>query len=314
MAKRLRVATRGSTLARWQAEQIALRLGEEVEFVIVQTTGDLRKNTPISEMGGKGVFVKEVQVAVMENRADVAIHSAKDLPSRGPEALCFGAILDRGDPRDVLIGGSLNGLPAGARVATGSARRIAQLAALRPDFTFVELRGNIEKRLDALRGVDAVVMAGVALERLGLLESRGNSYSVRRNGTSYPVHYLSPTEMLPQVGQGVLAVECRMDDQVTQERISVIDVETSRQVLMAERSFLAEVGANCEIPIGAYATREGGEVEMRTLLASLDGRIALRQHGRSSDGVALGRELARKSLYEDGGSEMLTWFTKGMRS
>ena len=165
----LRVATRGSALARWQAERVVTLLGGDAELVIITTTGDTRNDTPIHSMGGTGVFVKEVQQAVLDGRADIAVHSAKDLPaSAAPEGLVFAAVPERADPRDALVGSTLDALPAGALIGTGSVRRRAQLAALRPDLTFAELRGNIPTRLEKAAGFDAIVVAVAALDRLGL--------------------------------------------------------------------------------------------------------------------------------------------------
>ena len=200
---RLRIATRGSALARWQAEHVASLLAARdpsvaVELVIVETAGDRRQDVPIWQMGGKGVFVKEVQAAVLDGRADAAVHSAKDLPSHQIDGLVLVAVPERGEVRDALVGSTLDALPAGARIGTGSARRRAQLADRRPDLTFGSLRGNIPTRLERASGYDAIVVAAVALERLGRTDA---------------VAELLPTEVvLPQVGQGALAVECRTDD------------------------------------------------------------------------------------------------------
>jgi hydroxymethylbilane synthase len=184
----LRIATRGSELALWQARHVATLLGGDAELVVVETTGDQRLDQPIWELGGKGVFVKEVQRAVLDGRADLAVHSAKDLPSETPEGLVLGAVPERGDARDALVGARLAQLPQGATVATGSRRRQVQLAGLRPDLAFVGLRGNMATRLAKASEVDAVVVAAVALERLGL------------------AHHLSETfevdVLVPQVGQG----------------------------------------------------------------------------------------------------------------
>ncbi len=169
MPRPLRVATRGSELARWQAHRVATLLGDDTELVVVSTTGDQRTDVPIHAVGGTGIFVKEVQQAVLDGRADVAVHSAKDLPaSDNPDGLVIAAVPERADPRDALVGSTLAALPAGARVATGSVRRRAQLAALRPDLTFAELRGNIATRLARAADYDAVVVAAAALVRLGL--------------------------------------------------------------------------------------------------------------------------------------------------
>src|SRR5438132_3472903 len=195
----LRIATRASTLARWQAERVGVLLGEPVEFVLVTTTGDRDQRADLHAIGGTGIFVKEVQQAVLDGRADMAVHSAKDLPaSDSPAGLVLAAVPERADPRDALVGSTLDALPAGARIGTGSVRRRAQLVALRPDLTFAELRGNIPTRLDRAGEYDAIVVAAAALARLGRAD--------------LATEYLEPSVMLPQVGQGALAVECRTGD------------------------------------------------------------------------------------------------------
>src|SRR5437660_2525976 len=203
--RRLRAATRGSALARWQTDHVALLLGADIDVVVVETTGDRRTDVAIHEMGGQGVFVKEIQAAVLDGRADLAVHSAKDLPSTEPDGLVIGAVPPREDPRDALVGGTLQGLPPGARVATGSVRRRAQLAWLRPDLTFRGLRGNIETRLRQASGFDAVVVAAAALVRLGRIDAADE--------------VLDPALVVPQVGQGALAVECRTDDEEVRDRL-----------------------------------------------------------------------------------------------
>jgi hydroxymethylbilane synthase len=193
----LRIATRGSALARWQAERVGALLGEPVEYVLISTTGDRDQRSDLHAIGGTGVFVKEVQQAVIDGRADLAVHSAKDLPSTTPEELLLAAVPERGDPRDALVGARLEDIPTGGRVGTGSVRRRAQLAAARPDLVFAPLRGNMETRLRKRvdERLDAVVVAVVALDRLGL-----------RDDVS---EVLNTTVLLPQAAQGALAVECR---------------------------------------------------------------------------------------------------------
>jgi hydroxymethylbilane synthase len=215
----LRLATRGSALARWQAEEVArlLRQAEAataVELVTVETTGDRRQDVPVWEMGGQGVFVKEVQAAVLEGRADAAVHSAKDLPSVSAPGLLIAAIPPRADPRDALVGSTLDRLPPGARVATGSVRRRAQLAWLRPDLTFVGLRGNIATRLERVPPGGAVVVAAAAVQRLGLADQVSELLEV--------------AVMLPQVGQGALGIECRAGDEATIEVLASIDDPVAR--------------------------------------------------------------------------------------
>lgn len=279
----LRVATRGSALARWQAERVVELLGVEAEYVIVSTRGDERRDVPIHAMGGTGVFVKEVEQAVLDARADVAVHSAKDLPAETAPELVLAALPERGDPRDALVGRPLDEIPTGGRVGTGSVRRRAQLAALRPDLGFAELRGNIPTRLEKAAGFDAVVLATAALDRLGLadrIEQR-----------------LNLADMVPQVGQGALAVECRADDDATRARLAAIDDEDVRDAVEAERAFLAELGSGCSLPVGAHArvvarTYDGRTIAIEGLIAAYDGGRVCRSSTTGADVRATGRALA----------------------
>lgn len=295
MPRVLRVATRGSALARWQAERVISLLGGDAELVIVTTTGDTRADTPIREMGGTGVFVKEVQLAVLDGRADIAVHSAKDLPSApSPDGLALRAVPERTDPRDALVGSTLDALPTGAIVGTGSVRRRAQLAAVRPDLTFAELRGNIPTRLEKASGFDAIVVAAAGLERLGVLDRAAE--------------LLDPSVMLPQVGQGALAVECRSDDADADSRLVAIDDLDAHREVAAERAFLARIGGGCNLPCGALARAVDGSLTIDALLASADGRISLRSSRHSSlvgsDPAALGRAAADDVL-DRGGRDLL---------
>jgi hydroxymethylbilane synthase len=298
--KRLRVATRGSALARWQADHVAVLAqkaepGLEVETVVVETSGDRRRDVPIWELGGKGVFVKEVQAAVLEGRADVAVHSAKDLPSLTPDGLVIGAVPERADVRDALVGATLTALPPGATVASGSLRRRAQLAHVRPDLRFEGLRGNIATRLAYAEreAVAAVVMAAAALDRLGLADRIAER--------------LDPDVMLPQVGQGALAVECRADDTDTRCLLDRIEHAPSRRSVDAERGFLAELGGDCSVPAAAHATLAGDRLRVRGLVASADGRTVVRHElaGPASSGAALGRSVARQLLDDQGAATLL---------
>lgn len=287
----LRIATRGSDLARWQANHVASLLDCPVELVVVDTTGDRLASASIASLGGKGVFVKEVQAAVLDGRADLAVHSAKDLPSQTFEGLVLAAVPERGDPRDALVGSPLAELRPGAVVATGSARRRAQLADLRPDLTFTGLRGNIPTRLEKAAQYDAIVVAAVALERLGL--------------AGHVAEVLPASVMVPQVGQGALAVECRDDDGATRERLASIEHRDSRRAVDAERGFLAELGGDCDLPAGAFAEVDGDDVHLVGLLASLDGRIVLRHRANSTRPDELGRDVAGHLLDRAGGRELL---------
>jgi hydroxymethylbilane synthase len=278
----VRIATRASTLARWQAERVGLLLGDDVEYVLVTTTGDRDQTSELHAIGGTGVFTKEVQQAVLDGRADVAVHSAKDLPSETAARLTLAAIPERADPRDALVGSSLAGLPAGARVGTDSVRRRAQLASVRPDLLFGPLRGNIETRLRKRveQGYDAVVVAYAALERLGL--------------GAEATEVLAPSICLPQVAQGALAVECRADDDASRERLHAIDDARAHRVVEAERAFLARLGGGCDLPCAALARLDGTEIVIDALLASLDGHVVVRttKCGEAA-GVAAAEEVLR---------------------
>jgi len=287
----MRAATRASALARLETDLVAAALGEPVEAVVVQTVGDRRTDVAIWEMGGQGVFVKEVQAAVLDGRADFAVHSAKDLPSASPDGLVIGAVPERDDPRDALVGSTLDGLPVGARVGTGSVRRRAQLAWARPDLTFAGLRGNIDTRLAKASEFDAVVMAAAALRRLG------KTFAIDE--------VLDPLVVLPQVGQGALAVECRADDVELRQRLAAIEHGPSRQALEAERAYLREIGEGCQLPVGALATVDAdGRMTLTGMIATLDGHTLLRHSDVGDDPVTLGRSVARH-LLDDGGATAL---------
>lgn len=291
-ARELRVATRASALARRQAERIAELVDRPTTVVIVSTAGDRDTTSPIHALGGTGVFVKEIQEAVLRGEADVAVHSAKDLPAETPDGLVLASVPERADPRDALVGATLAEIPTGGRVGTGSVRRRAQLAALRPDLTFAELRGNIPTRLERAKELDAGVVAYAALLRLEL--------------ASVVAEVLEPSVMLPQVGQGALAVECRVDDEDARDALAAIDDDARHRALRAERAFLAELGGGCNLPCGALATADAqGELAIEALLASLDGRVVLRARASGADPEALGVRVAHRLIHEEGGSTLL---------
>ncbi len=304
MDRPVRLATRGSPLARWQTDHVAdlLRLarpGLAVEAVVVSTLGDRRLDQDIWQLGGAGVFVKEVQAAVLDGRADAAVHSAKDLPSNPALAtpgLVIAAVPERGDPRDALVGRPVADLPPGARVATGSTRRRAQLADLRPDLTFTGLRGSIATRLAKVADgeVAAVVVAAAALERLGRLDEAAE--------------VLPAAVVVPQIGQGALAVECREDDGDLRALLASIEHGPSRRAVDAERGFLASLGGGCELPAAAHAVVDAdGTTRLTALLATLDGRVVLRtttSFGPGDDPGAAGLALGA-ALLEDGGGRAL---------
>lgn len=286
----IRAATRGSPLALWQAEHVASLLRAvnpevSVELVVVDTDGDRRLDVPIWELGGKGVFAKEVQAAVLDGRADIAVHSAKDLPSVVVPGLVIGAVPERGDPRDALVGSTLADLPEGAEVATGSLRRQAQLAAARPDLRFVGLRGNMATRLAKAVNHDAIVVAATALDRLGLADQIAERL---------------PTDlMLPQVAQAALALECRDDDEPLLALLASIEDADTRRCVDAERSFLAALGGDCSLPAAAHATLTGGTLSIEGRIAAVDGSRVLREVG--TDGAAIARHL----LDDQGGAALL---------
>jgi hydroxymethylbilane synthase len=291
----IRVATRASALARWQAERVGALVGRDVELVLVTTTGDRDQTSDLHAIGGLGVFTKEVQQAVLDGRADVAVHSAKDLPTATPPGLVLATVPERADPRDALVGCAFDRLVSGARIGTGSVRRRAQLASARPDLVFAPLRGNIETRLRKRvdEGLDAVVVAVAALERLGL--------------TDQISEVLDPSVLLPQAAQGALAVECRARDSATLTRVRAIDDQLAHLAVRAERAFLAELGGGCSLPCGALAVvdAESGELGLDALLASLDGSVVLRTRVMGSDPEEVGTHAARDLLDAKGGRDLL---------
>ena len=245
----IRIATRGSAQAVTQAGHVADRLrgaGFTVELVLIDTHGDRTQsaNVPLHTIGGQGVFVKEVQSAVLDGRADVAVHSAKDLPTTPHDGLTIGAFTSRRSPADALVGRSLVDLAGGATVATGSVRRRAQLSRARPDLEFVELRGNIDTRLGKVPVGGSIVIAVAALEVLGL--------------TDQIAEVLDPAEFVPAVGQGCVAVECRTDDRRLLSALDQIDHLDTRAEVSVERAFLAELGSGCSLPVGAHV--DGGKL------------------------------------------------------
>jgi hydroxymethylbilane synthase len=287
----IRIATRKSPLALWQANHVADALSASdpsltIELITMDTFADLRLDLPIAELGGKGAFSKEVQNVLLAGAADIAVHSAKDLQALTPAALTIAAVPVRGEPRDALVGSALADLPEGAVVATGSNRRRVQLARLRPDLQFVGLRGNIGTRLSKLDGFDALVMAQAAIERLELVLDT--------------VEVLDAEQMIPQVGQGALAVECRVDDDDLIGRLAAIDHAPSRHMLEAERGFLLELGGDCDLPAGAHATvDEAGALSLTAMLSSDDERRLERVAIAAAEGdppEALGRSAARQLM------------------
>ncbi|HLI14482.1 MAG TPA: hydroxymethylbilane synthase [Acidimicrobiales bacterium] len=296
-AARLRLATRRSPLAMRQAELVAAQLEASsriaVDLVPLETLGDRLAGVPISSLAGRGVFSAEVDLAVLSGRADAAVHSAKDLPASSAEdGLCIAAVPERSAVQDALVGRRLDELAPGALVATGAPRRRAQLAWLRPDLGFVELRGNVHTRLSKVPAAGAVVVALAALCRLGL--------------EAEAAEVLPTTAVLPQVGQGALAVRCREDDGATREALAAIDHPGSHRALLAERALLAGLGGGCDAPIGGLATEIGaGGLRLEGVLASADGHVVVRRALEGDDPTALGRALAAELLEAAGGRALV---------
>jgi hydroxymethylbilane synthase len=290
----LRIATRKSQLALWQAQHVAMLLrqahsGLEVELVPMVTQGDRIQDRSLAAIGGKGLFIKELEVALEEQRADMAVHSMKDLPGDQPAGLIIGAVLERADARDALVtakAADLAGLPRGARVGTSSLRRQAQLLAARPDLRIETLRGNVDTRLrrhDAGE-MDAIVLACAGLTRLGL-ESRITAR-------------LDPRLCLPAVAQGVIGIECRAADERTLGLLSALNHRSSRIAMDAERAFAHRLGGSCQSPIAAHATLDGQRLTLEGLVAEPDGSWLLRDLavGLAADPAALGVLLAQRML------------------
>ena len=290
----LRIATRKSQLALWQAEHVAALLrrahaGLEVQLVPMVTQGDRIQDRRLAAVGGKGLFIKELEVALQEQRADIAVHSMKDLPAELPEDLVIAALLERADARDALLAASgtgLDDLPRGARVGTSSLRRQAQLLAARPDLRIETLRGNVDTRLRKLDAgeMDAIVLACAGLIRLGW-ESRITAR-------------LDPQVSLPAVAQGVIGIECRRADAHTQSLVAVLNHEASRVATEAERAFAHRLGGSCQSPIAAHARLEGQRLILDGLVAEPDGSRVFRDTlaGAIDDPGALGRRLAERIL------------------
>jgi hydroxymethylbilane synthase len=285
--------------------------GMPTSLLVVETEGDRRTDVPLDQLGGQGVFVKEVQAAVTRGDADAAVHSAKDLPASellAVPGLVLASYPERADARDVLVGSSIRSLPTGSTVATGSARRRVQLANIRSDLSFADLRGNLATRLSnvGVGGAAAVVVAKAAIDRLGWTPPEGMEFEV-----------LEPGTMLPQVGQGALAVECRRDDDQTRAILALIDDPEIRPLVEAERAFLAELGGGCTLPVGAHAEwaatdggpqcDHGSSIKLNGMLAGGDGQVVLRHQQVGDDGEDLGRAVARYLLDDAGGSDLGDW-------
>ena len=302
MKQKIIIGTRGSKLALWQAEHIAARLRElnpglAVELKHIVTTGDKILDVPLAQIGGKGLFTKELETAMLAGEIDLAVHSLKDMPTELPAGLILAATTTRLDPHDALVSrryASLAELPAGATVGTSSLRRKAQLLKLRPDLRIENLRGNLDTRLRKLDEgqYDAIVLAAAGLRRLG--------WAGRITAL------LSPAECLPAVGQGVLAIEARAADGEVLAAVAGLDDAGSRACVTAERTFLAVVEGGCQVPVGVFGQMHGGQLTLQARILSLDGTRCVEGEtaGAADQAAALGDSLARR-LLAAGGAKIL---------
>lgn len=302
MMKTLKIATRQSPLALWQAEHIRARLEAmhadlTVELVTFVTQGDKILDTPLAKIGGKGLFVKELEAALMDGRADLAVHSMKDVPMALPEGLSLAVICEREDPFDAFVSdhyASFADLPQGAKVGTSSLRRKCQILKARPDLEIIDLRGNVGTRLSKLDDgqYDAIILASAGLKRLGLAER------IR--------HTIQPDVSLPAVGQGALGLECRSQDQAVLDLILPLMHAETNVCVRAERAFNAYLEGGCQVPIAGYATLQNGQLQIEGRVGSVDGRTILKavQHGAPEQAEMLGEELA-KALLAQGAGELL---------
>jgi len=303
--RRIRLGTRGSRLALAQSRWVEARLcaqhpGLTVELVTITTTGDRFVDQPLSTIGGKGVFVKEIEDALTQGRIDCAVHSMKDVPSELAPGLVIAAVPPREDPRDVLISrnGGLAALSPRARVGTSSLRRMALLRGLRADLMVTSLRGNVDTRLRKLDDgeLDALVLASAGLRRLGIERT--------------DIEFLDPCHFVPAIGQGALAIESRADQ--TAEVLRALDDPVAHLAVTAERAFLLRVGGSCRTPLAAHATLNGSRLEINALIASPDGTRIVRGNraGRATDGTEMGIELA-EDLLSRGGAKILRVLGEG---
>jgi hydroxymethylbilane synthase len=288
--KPVRIGTRGSLLAKWQAEYVRKRIfqatGVETEIVVIKTTGDRMTQAPFSQIGGKGVFIKELEEALLDEQIDLAVHSVKDIPTDVPSRLSFPAVCRREDTRDALIGSqgeTLAKLRHGARVGTSSLRRASQLRHVRPDLDIREMRGNVDTRLRKVDSgeYEAIVLAKAGLDRLGM--------SARIS------EVLSPDVCMPAVGQGAIAVQARLKDADLADALAPLDDNETRQSIVAERALLGALEGGCQVPLGAWARFERNELAMDAVVCSPDGRNYVRQRatGPSDQPRELGRRLAQ---------------------
>ena len=295
---RLRIGSRGSQLALWQANHISALLrerGHEVELEIIKTTGDKITDVALAKVGTKGMFTKEIEEALAEERIDLAVHSLKDLPTELSPGFEIAAVTTRENPRDVFCSrkyGSMEDLPRGARVGTSSLRRQAQLKAVRPDLDIHPLRGNVDTRLRKLEAgeYDAIILAAAGLNRLGKTQL---------------VKQIIPSEvMCPAAGQGALGIEIRAGDSVTRQHLAFLDDAAARATTTCERALLNKLGGGCQVPIGAFAEVRNGRLHLEAIVADPDGSKVLRESRDGNDPVQLGESVG-ETLLQRGGDAIL---------
>lgn len=296
MKDSLRIGTRRSPLALWQANWVKSELLKRypslsIQLVTIKTKGDKILDVPLAKVGGKGLFVKEIEEALLDNRVDLAVHSMKDMPADLPPGLCIGPVPQRANPADVLIAKDnvpLARLPAGARIGTSSLRRAAQLRCARPETDIVPLRGNLDTRLrklvDPAEGLDAIILAAAGVLRLGL-ENR-------------ITEYLDSRIMLPAAGQGALCIEVRQSDRAVAEIVDILNHPPTALAVAGERSFLHRLEGSCQVPIAAYAEIEGNRIQIDGLVADVEGQKVIRERhdGPADSAETIGRELADQLL------------------
>ena len=301
-SRKIKDGSRGSPLALWQANWIKDQLESRnpdipVEIVIIKTSGDKIQDVPLAKIGGKGLFVKELEEALLRKDVDFAVHSMKDMPIKFPFALCIASVTKRENPFDALISRNnikLNDLPKGAKIGTGSLRRASQLLHYRPNLNLIPLRGNVETRIKNLEteGLDAIILATAGLIRLGW----GDKIS----------EIISPEILLPAMGQGAVGIEARKHDVDNQILLADMDDENTHLALDAERAVVTQLEGGCNVPIGAFATIEGNEMTLRGLVASLDGKTLYKKElkGDKVNAVALGNEMGN-ALLDMGGDKIM---------
>ncbi|MBZ5508186.1 MAG: hydroxymethylbilane synthase [Acidobacteriia bacterium] len=298
MAK-LRIGSRGSQLALWQANHVASLLREKrhtVEIEVIKTTGDKITDVALAQVGTKGMFTKEIEEALADKRVDLAVHSLKDVPTDLAQEFDLAAIMKREDPRDAFISvkfAALEELPQGAKVGTSSLRRQCQLKAVRPDLEIFPLRGNVDTRIRKLEAgeYDAIILAAAGVNRLGL--------------DKYVRSRISADVMCPAVGQGALAIEIRRNDAQTRTLLAFLNDADTRVAIECERALLGSLGGGCQVPIGAYAEKREGRVYLRAIVGRPDGSLILREQAEGDSAVKLGREVAQTLLWR-GGDKILT--------